>query len=70
MGEGDGFPADRFVVSVHPQEPPRLVHVDGDPQAPSRWSLRELSPAAGYLGALAVEEHDPVVSTWSWEDVR
>ena len=69
VGEGLGFPTDRFVVTVHPSEPARLVHVDGDPGAPLRWTLQELAPAAGYLGALAIEEHDPVVRTWSWEEL-
>ncbi|MGH7847470.1 MAG: 4'-phosphopantetheinyl transferase family protein [Candidatus Binatia bacterium] len=30
------------------------------------WSLTELNPAPGYVGALAVETHDTRVKCWQW----
>ena len=62
------YPA--FAVTVDPNEPARLLQVDGDPEAPLRWTLCELRPATGYLGALAVEEPEAAVRTWSWEQTR
>ena len=70
IGEGLGFPTQAFAVTVDPNEPARLLQVDGDPEAPLRWTLCELRPATGYLGALAVEEPEAAVRTWSWEQTR
>ena len=44
----------RFEVTVEPDEPPQVVAVDGDRDAAARWSLYDLRPAPGYVGALAV----------------
>lgn len=54
-GEGLAASLDSFTVSLAPGEPPRLLDVEGDPGETSRWSLRELLPAPGFVGALAVE---------------
>jgi 4'-phosphopantetheinyl transferase len=43
-----------FDVSVAPNEPARLLRFDGDPDAPVRWSLFEVHPAAGTIVAVAV----------------
>jgi 4'-phosphopantetheinyl transferase len=43
-----------FDVSVAPNEPARLLRFDGDPDAPLRWSLFEVRPAAGMIVAVAV----------------
>lgn len=53
VGEGLGFPLDRFGVSLSPDEPARLLALeDGDPTA---WTLSDLEPEAGYLAAVAVQ---------------
>lgn len=54
-GQGLSFPLNRFVVSVTPGRPAVIQAVSGDPQAASRWTLHEISPAEGYVGSLAVE---------------
>jgi 4'-phosphopantetheinyl transferase len=41
-----------------------------DPDEVSRWSFRELIPAAGYLAALAVEGQGWRLSCWQWPDPR
>jgi hypothetical protein len=46
---------DAFDVSLLPEEPPALLAARDDPQAPTRWRMAELRPAAGYLGAIVVE---------------
>lgn len=57
-GTGLSFPPDRFEVAL---EPPRLVRVDGEPEAASRWSLRTLHPEPGYVAALAFEGPVPEI---------
>jgi 4'-phosphopantetheinyl transferase len=59
-------PLDNFDVSGVPGERAALLHVQGDPDAPARWSLFHLNPAAGYVGALAVEARNPRVSCETW----
>jgi 4'-phosphopantetheinyl transferase len=54
-GQGLSLGLDRFVVSLAPGEPARLLHVDEDQQEASCWSLHELSPGPGYVATLAVE---------------
>jgi 4'-phosphopantetheinyl transferase len=39
-----------------------------DPSEVSRWSFRELIPAAGYLAALAAEGQGWRLSCWQWPD--
>lgn len=57
-GQGLSLALDRFVVSLAPGEPARLLHVDGDQQEASRWLLRELLPGPGYVATLAVKGND------------
>jgi 4'-phosphopantetheinyl transferase len=52
-GEGLSRSPDRVDVSLPPFEPARRLIVDGDPGASSRWWLRDLAPAPGYVAALA-----------------
>jgi 4'-phosphopantetheinyl transferase len=49
------WPPSWFSVSPGPGQAARLVDVQGDPEAPGRWSLACFEPVPGYLGALAVE---------------
>lgn len=53
-GEGLARPLDRFVVSLTPGAPPRLLHVDQAPDEPARWSLRALTPYPGYVACVAI----------------
>ncbi|MGY1679413.1 4'-phosphopantetheinyl transferase family protein [Geodermatophilus sp. SYSU D01176] len=54
-GEGLSRSPDRVDVSLPPFEPARRLSVDGEPGASSRWWLRDLAPAPGYVAALAHE---------------
>lgn len=63
-GEGLYHPLDQFSVSFAPGEPARLLHVENDPQETARWSLQELTPAPGYVAALAVEGHSWRLRCW------
>jgi 4'-phosphopantetheinyl transferase len=53
IGEGLSCPLDQFDVSLAPGEPARLLSIAGDEGAANQWSLWTLSPAPGYVGALA-----------------
>lgn len=54
-GEGFALALDRFDVSIAPDEPARLLHVEGRPDEPERWSLADLAPGPGFQGAVVVE---------------
>jgi 4'-phosphopantetheinyl transferase len=55
IGLGFSMPLDRFDVTLAPGEPARLLHVEGRPEEPGRWTLHDLDPGPGFLAALAVE---------------
>ncbi len=58
IGDGLMHPLNSFDVSLAPGEPARLLNVEGDPEKASRWSLKSLNPAPGYVAALAVAGQD------------
>jgi 4'-phosphopantetheinyl transferase len=53
-GLGLSYGLERFEVSVPPDDPARLLHIDGDARAAEHWSMTALEPAEGYVGTLAV----------------
>jgi 4'-phosphopantetheinyl transferase len=53
-------------VSLIPGEPAKLLNIKQDAQAAANWSLQALTPATGYIGALAVEGHDWHLKCWQW----
>jgi 4'-phosphopantetheinyl transferase len=55
LGLGMAVPLDRFAVSLAPDRAAALLAAEHDPAQLGRWELCELTPAPGYLGALAVE---------------
>lgn len=65
-GEGLSMPLDSFDVSLVPGEPAELLDTRGDPQEASRWSLRELFPASGFVAAVAVEGSDWRLRCLQW----
>ena len=69
-GEGLSLPLDQFNVSQAPGEPAKVFGTPQDPSATSRWSLQELTPAPGYVAALAVEGHGWDLACWQWPDPR
>jgi len=60
VGEGVFVSLDRFDVSLMPNEPARLLSLDGGTAGAATWSLFHLEPASGVIGALATDE--PLVS--------
>ncbi|HEX8393824.1 MAG TPA: 4'-phosphopantetheinyl transferase superfamily protein [Longimicrobium sp.] len=54
VGEGLSMPLDRFDVEFRAGHRARLLATRGDPDEAGRWTLRELHPGPGYVGALVV----------------
>jgi 4'-phosphopantetheinyl transferase len=67
-GDGLARPLDQFDVSLKPGGPAKLLNVDGNVREASRWSLRELTPAPGYVAAIAVEGYGWRLACWRWLD--
>jgi 4'-phosphopantetheinyl transferase len=64
-GEGLQRPLDSFDVSLIPGEPARLLAcTDGDVAA---WSLHNLKPAAGFVGAVAAPAEHLTLRCWQWQ---
>jgi 4'-phosphopantetheinyl transferase len=64
-GSGLSFELKRFSMTVDSKLPPALLWVDGEPDEPSRWEIRDLALPFGYCGALAVER--PVNRVYYWD---
>lgn len=58
LGEGLACPLDGFDVSLEPGVPARVERVGSDASAAERWRLWHLTPAPGYVGAVAVLGRD------------
>jgi 4'-phosphopantetheinyl transferase len=54
LGHGLFMPLDSFSVSLAPGQPARLLHMDGDHEAPDKWRIFSFEPAPNHIGALAV----------------
>ena len=55
VGEGLSMPLDRFDVAFAPGEPARLLRTRGNEAEAARWTMAELHPGPGYVGAMVVE---------------
>ncbi len=62
-GQGLSLPMDRFAVSVNPDQPARLISVDGDDAA--RWSLMDIG-TPDVAAAIAVDKREPVVQEFQF----
>lgn len=66
IGKGLTYPLDRAVVAIGPQEPCRLLSLDGDETAAAAWSLLALHPAPGYTAAIAATGGEPKTQAFFW----
>lgn len=66
-GDGLTCPLDQFDVEVMPGRAAALLRTCWDPQEASRWSMANLAPGPGYVGALVVEGELGRLSCWQWE---
>jgi 4'-phosphopantetheinyl transferase len=63
-GDGLSMSLDGFDVSLRPGEPARILAVGGDPRQGEAWSLFDLRPAPGIVGAVVLPRGDWLVSAW------
>jgi 4'-phosphopantetheinyl transferase len=68
-GKGLSLPLDSFDVSFAPWEPPMLLMTKDEPQARSLWTVLDLRPALGYMGALAVKGIGCRLRYWEWNQL-
>ena len=64
VGEGIFVSLNRFDVSLAPNEPARLVTLDGDTTGADSWHLYPLQPGRGMVGALATKPEAGSVRAW------
>ena len=64
IGTGLLHPLQSFDVEIREAAPPALLRVAGDPSAPRRWIIEHLTPASGYIGALAIQRRGMVIRCW------
>jgi 4'-phosphopantetheinyl transferase len=62
-GEGLTGGLNRVEVSFLKGEPARLLAISGDTKKATEWTLQELSPANGFIGALAIQARDVRILT-------
>jgi 4'-phosphopantetheinyl transferase len=67
-GKGLALPICRFEVTLIPEEPAMLLDTKGDPLEPTKWTLRGLIPAPGYVAALAIEGIGLRLSCWQYSE--
>lgn len=67
-GLGLSHGLERFEVSVPPDDPARILHIDGDRGAGERWAMTSLDPGQGYVAALAIETPGVKVRLQSYEE--
>jgi 4'-phosphopantetheinyl transferase len=63
-GEGITRSLSLVEVSFLAGEPARLLAISGDAAKAAQWSLRDLSPATGFTGAVAIQTRDVEVQCW------
>jgi len=56
LGDGLHYPLDRFDVSLAPGEPAKILRIGDAPGDDCGWCLANLSPDAGLVAAIAVQE--------------
>jgi 4'-phosphopantetheinyl transferase len=66
-GEGLRRPLDDFIVTLHPDEPARLVTIRSAPDEAAGWTLLNLPAPAAYAAALVVQGPVPAVVHRDWE---
>ena len=68
IGKGLSQPLDQFEVLLAPTESACLRSVERDPERASRWSLSALTPAPGYVAALAVQGDNCCPVFWQFPE--
>lgn len=70
IGKGLSFPLDRFEVTVHPEEPARLLSIEGEAAKAAAWSIAHLDPEPGYVGAVVVAGELSGYRMRTWDEAQ
>ena len=68
-GKGLSLPLDSFDVSFAPWESSMRLITKDEPQEGSLWTLLDLKPGPGYMGALAVKGIGCGIRYWEWDQL-
>ena len=66
VGEGLSLPLDVFDVTLRPGEEARLLQLEGSAARAAAWSLFDVSPMEGGVGAVAVESSEAELIHAGW----
>ncbi len=67
-GSGLALGLEGVEVSVMPDEPARLLRVDGEESYARQWTLTTLTPALDYVGAVALKGKAVRLTCWHWPE--
>ena len=70
VGKGLSQPLKVFDVTLRPGEEARLLELDGSTARAATWSLFDVSPMEGWVGAVAVERSEAEVRHAGWLEER
>jgi 4'-phosphopantetheinyl transferase len=70
VGLGLYLPLETFSVTLDPDQPARLLEVDGSPAKAAEWALMEIAAPRGHVGALVAKGPVEAVRHWSWPAQR
>jgi len=68
IGDGLSRPLNSFELSLAPGTPPCVIRDDRDPDAASRWTMRDLQPGQPYAGALVISGSNWELQERHWGD--
>ncbi len=69
-GEGLSMPIDSFDLSCAPGEPPRVLAVRAAGFEDREWTIADVDPGDGFVGAVVVEGRGLPVTRWQWPWTR
>jgi len=67
IGEGLSSPFRAFDVSLSPDEPCRLLRINGSADEALLWSMETLEPAPDHVAAVVVEKFDYHMNRYEWK---
>jgi 4'-phosphopantetheinyl transferase len=66
VGDGLYLPLDSFQVSLRPEEPAAILHVNGRPE--NKWHLADVTPVEGYSAALVTAGAPSIIKAFRSQD--
>jgi 4'-phosphopantetheinyl transferase len=70
VGLGLSYPLERFSVSLAPGAPARLEVVEAEPAHVEAWTMAELAPRSGFVGAVVVGARPVEIVCERWGEDR